>query len=84
MTNWERKSSYLLREIVKFRTYIDCLMAAQTLKEKIYRDRASVDADKENEKKREGASMDGTVMKNTEAKEVGGEGEREVNGNGVA
>ena len=35
MTNWERKSSYLLREIVKFRTYIDCLAAAQTLKEKL-------------------------------------------------
>ena len=36
MTNWERKSSYLLREIVKFRTYIDSLTAAQTLKDKIY------------------------------------------------
>ncbi|PGH10668.1 hypothetical protein AJ80_07424 [Polytolypa hystricis UAMH7299] len=33
--NWERKSSYLLREIVKFRTYIDCLQAAQLQKEKI-------------------------------------------------
>lgn len=29
MGNWEKKSSYLLREIVKFRTYIDCLTAAQ-------------------------------------------------------
>ncbi len=29
MANWERKSSYLLREIVKFRTYIDSLAAAQ-------------------------------------------------------
>ncbi|KAL8766667.1 MAG: hypothetical protein Q9209_006597 [Squamulea sp. 1 TL-2023] len=36
MTNWERKSSYLLREIVKFRTYIDCLQAAQTHKEIVY------------------------------------------------
>ncbi|OJD23438.1 hypothetical protein ACJ73_05206 [Blastomyces percursus] len=35
LANWERKSSYLLREIVKFRTYIDCLTAAQTLREKI-------------------------------------------------
>jgi hypothetical protein len=39
MTNWERKSSYLLREIVKFRTYIDCLHAAETQKEKIYSSR---------------------------------------------
>lgn len=40
MANWERKSSYLLREIVKFRTYIDCLNAAQSQKEKIYASRA--------------------------------------------
>lgn len=39
MANWERKSSYLLREIVKFRTYIDSLTASQTLKNKIYADR---------------------------------------------
>ncbi|OAX85585.1 hypothetical protein ACJ72_00046 [Emergomyces africanus] len=37
LANWERKSSYLLREIVKFRTYIDCLTAAQELREKIQR-----------------------------------------------
>lgn len=36
MANWERKSSYLLREIGKFKIYIDCLQAAQTRKEKIY------------------------------------------------
>ncbi|TPX25189.1 hypothetical protein DIZ76_010638 [Coccidioides immitis] len=34
LANWERKSSYLLREIVKFRTYIDCLQAARVQKEK--------------------------------------------------
>ncbi|MDI1484924.1 MAG: hypothetical protein OHK93_000058 [Ramalina farinacea] len=39
MTNWERKSSYLLREIVKFRTYIDALQNAQTQKEKVYAER---------------------------------------------
>ncbi|MCJ1467393.1 hypothetical protein MMC07_006017 [Pseudocyphellaria aurata] len=39
MANWERKSSYLLREIVKFRTYIDCLQTAETQKEKIYASR---------------------------------------------
>jgi len=37
MNNWEKKSSYLLREIVKFRTYIDALQAAQGTKEKIYK-----------------------------------------------
>ena len=40
MANWERKSSYLLREIVKFRTYIDCLQSAQAQKEVIYASRA--------------------------------------------
>lgn len=35
MTNWERKSSYLLREIVKFRTYIDSLRNAINQKSKI-------------------------------------------------
>ena len=44
MANWERKSSYLLREIVKFRTYIDGLQAAQVQKQKIYAERSSVSA----------------------------------------
>lgn len=35
MTNWEKKSSYLLHEIIKFRTYIECLLSATTLREKI-------------------------------------------------
>lgn len=39
MNNWEKKSAYLLREIVKFRTYIDSLTAAQTQKEKLYKER---------------------------------------------
>lgn len=43
MNNWERKSSYLLREIVKFRTYIDTLQNAQATKEKIYRMRKEDD-----------------------------------------
>lgn len=47
MANWERKSSYLLREIVKFRTYIDCLNAAQAQKEKLYASRALPEANKE-------------------------------------
>jgi hypothetical protein len=40
MTNWENKSSYLLREIVKFKTYVDSLLLAQTEKEKVLRGRA--------------------------------------------
>ncbi|KAI9052580.1 hypothetical protein LZ554_003923 [Drepanopeziza brunnea f. sp. 'monogermtubi'] len=40
MANWERKSSYLLREIVKFTTYIDCLQAAEAGKQAIYSERA--------------------------------------------
>ena len=41
MVNWEKKSSYLLREIVKFRTYIDCLQAAEVGKQRIYAERAA-------------------------------------------
>jgi hypothetical protein len=36
MANWEKKSSYLLREIIKFQTYVDSLQAANIQKEKIY------------------------------------------------
>lgn len=39
MANWERKSEYLLREIVKFRTYVDCLQAAGMRKAEIYAER---------------------------------------------
>lgn len=39
MANWERKSQYLLKEIVKFRTYIDTLTLAQNYKEKIWVER---------------------------------------------
>ena len=39
MANWERKSAYLLHEIVKFRTYTDSLQAAQVQKEKVYAER---------------------------------------------
>lgn len=39
MANWERKSAYLLREIVKFRTYVDSLQHAETRKVEIYNER---------------------------------------------
>ncbi|MBE3044233.1 hypothetical protein IMZ48_17015, partial [Candidatus Bathyarchaeota archaeon] len=39
MANWERRSAYLLREIVKFRTYTDCLAQADGRKKEIYKER---------------------------------------------
>ncbi|KAI1204094.1 uncharacterized protein F4807DRAFT_454912 [Annulohypoxylon truncatum] len=39
MANWERKSSYLLRENVKFSTYVDCLQIAKTKRAEIYAER---------------------------------------------
>lgn len=39
MGNWETKSAYLLHEIVKFRTYIDVLKAAETSKQRVYAER---------------------------------------------
>ncbi|KAL2127127.1 hypothetical protein VTI74DRAFT_11275 [Chaetomium olivicolor] len=39
MANWERKSEYLLREIVKFRTYVDCLRQAEQRRAEIYGER---------------------------------------------
>lgn len=39
MANWERKSAYLLREIVKFTTYVDCLRQADSRKQEIYHER---------------------------------------------
>lgn len=43
MQNWQRKSDYLLREIVKFRTYIDSLAAAQKAKERFYAKKAELE-----------------------------------------
>ncbi|EPS44631.1 hypothetical protein H072_1402 [Dactylellina haptotyla CBS 200.50] len=39
MNNWERKSSYLLKEIVKFRTYIDALTSAAASKDRIFKEK---------------------------------------------
>ena len=60
MSNWERKSSHLLREIVKFRTYIDCLQSAQTQKQRIYAERGnSSAAPAAREDKEEGTKVEG-------------------------
>lgn len=45
MSNWQRKSEYLLREIVKFRTYIESLTAASVAKEIVLARRAERDAE---------------------------------------
>lgn len=42
MANWERKSSYLLHEIVKFGVYIESLEAAQKQRESVYAERPKV------------------------------------------
>ncbi|KAL8377180.1 hypothetical protein RB595_008046 [Gaeumannomyces hyphopodioides] len=39
MGNWQRKSEYLLRESVKYRTYVDALQAAAVRKEEVYGER---------------------------------------------
>lgn len=39
MGNWEKKSSYLLKEVVKFRTYIEALEKAGIRREKVYEER---------------------------------------------
>ena len=44
MGNWEKKSSYLLREIVKFRTYIDALKAAEVRRDEVYKQRGDDEA----------------------------------------
>jgi hypothetical protein len=45
MSNWQRKSEYLLREIVKFRTYIESLNAASIAKDVVLARRAERDAE---------------------------------------
>ena len=69
MANWERKSAYLLREIVKFRTYIDCLQAAQAQKEKIYSERTTAKEKKEEAPiKQTSSAYDGTEATTPEKK----------------
>nr|POE92389.1 ph and sec7 domain-containing protein c11e3.11c [Quercus suber] len=48
MANWQRKSDYLLREIVKFSTYIESLTIAQTAKDQFYANKQEVSSAKHN------------------------------------
>ena len=43
MANWERKSAYLLREIVRFRTYVDGLADAGVRRSEVYAERRGGD-----------------------------------------
>ncbi|KAL2179496.1 uncharacterized protein P884DRAFT_194366 [Thermothelomyces heterothallicus CBS 202.75] len=74
MANWERKSEYLLREIVKFRTYVDSLQAAKARAEEVYAER--------NGDKRQGGG--GEIGKAGQEEDGGDDGKREGNGDGVA
>ncbi|KAF4547691.1 Sec7 domain-containing protein 1 [Elsinoe fawcettii] len=57
IANWEKKSAYLLREIVKFRTYIDALNLAQEEKKRIDADRAEREAEKEERERKKAARL---------------------------
>lgn len=46
MANWEKKSSYLLHEIVKFQTYIDSLNHAKAARERMEEERAEYEKEK--------------------------------------
>ncbi|KAK6608140.1 PH and SEC7 domain-containing protein C11E3.11c [Botrytis cinerea] len=61
MANWEKKSSYLLREIVKFTTYIDSLHAAEIGRQRIYHERAAHQAVAEGKNEDEEAEVDTTI-----------------------
>ena len=62
MANWERKSSYLLREIVKFSTYTDCLQSAKTAKEQVYTEREKRECEKESENVVDDRLVDGPAI----------------------
>ena len=56
MGNWERKSGFLLGEIVKYRTYVEGLEGARKRREEIYGERREREREKEKEKDKEGVS----------------------------
>ena len=51
--NWERKSHYLLREIVKFRTYVDVLAVAEARRDEVKKDRGEIEENRKKGKVRE-------------------------------
>ncbi|KAB2576337.1 SEC7-like protein [Lasiodiplodia theobromae] len=59
MANFEKKSAYLLRELVKFKTYIDALDYANEMRDKIYKEREERLKAEEAAKKEEGQGDEG-------------------------
>ncbi|KAK3984929.1 hypothetical protein QBC44DRAFT_276241 [Cladorrhinum sp. PSN332] len=73
MANWERKSEYLLHEIVKFRTYLENLEKADTRRTEIYKERETArraargeEVGDDEDEGVEGAEKDGVEMKKVE------------------
>lgn len=63
MNNWERKSSYLLREIVKFRTYIDVLTLAGEARKAVMDKRVEDEREKRVEEVTKGEAKDEEAAK---------------------
>ena len=59
MSNWERKSAYLLREIVKFSTYVESLQFANREKERVVEEREQRERAIDGEAGGEGHEEDG-------------------------
>lgn len=84
IANWEKKSAYLLREIVKFRTYIDALNLAGEEKTKIDKERAERAEEKEErdrkKREREDAAVKLAGLAAAAEAEADGDGERAQGG----
>ncbi|KAK4207191.1 hypothetical protein QBC37DRAFT_380330 [Rhypophila decipiens] len=88
MANWERKSEYLLREIVKFRTYVDCLSAAGQRKAEIYAERETArralrGEDVESDHEEHDEEGDATILEDDIAEEEKKEEEDMGKGKGI-
>ena len=60
MGNWERKSGFLLGEIVKYRTYVEGLEGARRRKEEIYGEKGErQEREREKENGRKGLEVEG-------------------------
>ncbi|KAI0908010.1 hypothetical protein F4823DRAFT_564246 [Ustulina deusta] len=64
MANWERKSGYLLREIIKFRTYVDSLQHASERRNEIYTERENA------RRAARGEDIDDSASANTDEADV--------------
>ncbi|KAK3689949.1 hypothetical protein B0T22DRAFT_182686 [Podospora appendiculata] len=51
MANWEKRSEYLLREVIKFETYVDCLRTAGARRTEVELERVAREAEEEGGKR---------------------------------